>query len=174
MLKSSGDLTRQMVRLAGVFAPGEIDKRLTSLGVELKPYGIKAAKAALGPDAGFTGGRGRGGGWRGKGGDVIPLEVDFKVERSTLTMKRKGKSAGPWRVAESGRNAYSAGDQRSRGFGKVRKDGTRREKFSAVKGTVGATKGFGAWSNAGELMEARARKVLPKLTRTAVQKAFYY
>lgn len=172
VIKNAADLTAQMARVGGAFAPAEVKRRLTALGVELKPYGIKAARGDLGTDAGFTGGRRRGGGWRMKGGEVIPLEVDFTIEGNTLTMKRKGKSAGPWRVAESGRKAYAAGDKRSRGFGKTRKDGTRREKFSTVKGTVGAAKGFGTWTKAENEMQRAALRTMPKLTRAAVTNAF--
>lgn len=171
-LKSAADLALQMQRVGNTFSQAEVDKRLTTLGMKLKPIGLEVATSILGADAGFTGGPQRGSGWHSKGGGAIPLKIAFKVKPYQLVMMRDGKSVGPWRVAESGRKAYKAGDQRSRGFRTRKKTGERFERFATVKGTVGATKGFGAWTKAEAQMEREAKKTMANLTRAAVIKAF--
>jgi hypothetical protein len=60
----------------------------------------------------------------------------------------QGRATGPMRVLEDGRKAYNAGDLRVRGYGKVRANGFRAVKTTAVNGRVGATRGKNTWTNA--------------------------
>lgn len=91
-----------------------------------------------------------------------PFNLTGRYESTPTTLEIRpandgaqwSKGLGPMRVLENGRRAYAAGDMRSRGFGKARKDGTRKEKFSKVTRKSGATRGKSTWSDAEALMKA--------------------
>lgn len=139
-------------------------KRLTQVGVAMKPLAQEAARADLGADGAFSG-------WRR--GAPIPLQVAFKMHRSgaAITVHRMGKSAGPWRVAESGRGA---GMSRGRKGGARRrgKDGVITTSVAKPSRTVGATPGKDTFSDAVALMEKKAPDLMVKLNRAATLKAF--
>lgn len=140
-------------------------KRLTKVGVAMKPLAQRAAVADLGADGAFSG-------WRR--GAPIPLQVAFKLHShdAAMTVHRQGRSAGPWRVAEEGRGA---------GMSRGRKGGARRRSkvtgeitVSVAKASrkVGATDGKDTWSDAVGLMQKKAPDLMLKLNRAATMKAF--
>lgn len=122
---------------------------------------VDVARQDLGADAAFTGGKGRGSGWR-PATNWLQTKA-FVRKEGVATVQPTGRSAGPWTVAERGRNAYAVGDKRSRGMGKRRKDGTRKERFSTVKGTVGATRGFGTATKAQVVFQRDIPKVIERI-----------
>lgn len=135
---------------------------MTAVGVALKSPALSAAASTkLGSDLMFTAGWSRAG----------PLQVAFTLHRdgNGLTMHRRGRSAGPWRVAESGRRAGVKGELRE--TGRISKK-TGRALTRKVKQTNGATVGFGAWSKAEASMAAAAPKLLEKMERKGVVDAF--
>ena len=132
--------------------------------------------AALGGDLAFSG-------WRDKAGELMPLQVAFKRHKKAgaITIHRAPRSAGPWRVAQEGRNqgnasgiagpgviqtGPNAGTTRRRKDGKVAK--VRRRKAVRWNGT---TDGHDSWSQFEKAVEADWLQVVEKETRAAVARA---
>ena len=122
------------------------------IGGELAPLAHAAATTTkLGSDGAFTRGKGK------KSSDAawfnVPLEARSSVHSSGMgvTIGRSRASAGPWRVAEDGRQAHVKGRRHDVG---VTKSG--RVKYKKSKATLGATEGFKAWTAASERMMAAA------------------
>lgn len=140
------------------------------VGKKAKELASEAARNDLGPDAGFTGGRGRGSGWRA---DTNFLSVRYDIVKpGQIQLKPTRRNAGPWTVAERGRKSYAAGDRRSSGMGRARKDGTRAEKFRTVKRNVRETKGFGTASDAIQAMNRDIPGVTDREIARQVRKFF--
>lgn len=85
-------------------------RRITQAQAEkMQQIAQRTAAFDLGADLGFTGGPGRGGGWRSKSGDVLRLDTQLKTLSSGATLLTPTRfSAGPWTVAERGRNMGNA------------------------------------------------------------------
>lgn len=156
--------------------PKLLEKRLGSLGSKLKPIGPATAQADLGADSAFSG-------WRNGG---IPLTLAYKVKGGMLLMHRSGKSAGPWRVAEEGRNQGNAGGIAGPGVirsgdnmgmtARTKKTNrVRKVRVFKAKRWNGYTRGKGTWSKTETALESGARRLLPtvvtKPTRDGVAKA---
>lgn len=77
-----------------------------------------------------------------------PIVARYDSKGDVVSIRPQGRATGPMRVLEDGRQAYSAGDLRVRGYGKVRANGFRTVKSATVNGRVGATRGKRTWSNA--------------------------
>jgi hypothetical protein len=156
-------LERKLEGLADKLDSEVRKKALRSVGDAGKNLADSAVRADLG-DMSMSN-------WqRGKPFDITSrydLQGDSAVE---ISPARRAK--GPMRVLESGRQSYAAGDKRSRGMGKVRKDGTRREKLSTVKRNVAATKGMSTWSDATQKMETELPKVVHEAVQDVLRKFF--
>lgn len=147
-------------------------KRLVEVGVAMKPLAQQAARADLGGDAAFSG-------WAAKSGK-IPLAVAFKLHRSgaAMTVHRSGKSAGPWTVAERGRNQGNAagfsgpGMNHRTGVTSRTSTGKIRNRRTAARRWNGTTAGKSTFSDAIGLMETKAPDLMLKLNRAATLKAF--
>lgn len=87
-------------------------------------------------------------------------------DRKTLLVT-PDRTAGLWRVLESGRRAQTKGDRIARG---VTKKGNVR--MRRVKRTMGATEGKGTWSRASEAMVRRSRAELPRHVVSTFRKTF--
>lgn len=138
--------------------PSPLERRLTKVGVQLKRVG--ASEVHLGSDRGFSG-------WRR--GAPIQLGLAFKVhtDSSGLTMHRTARSAGPWKVAEDGRNRGGSsgvagpGVNRTTGVTARTKSG-RVRKVRATRGRRwnGYTAGRGTWTAAQSTMSRAAGSAL--------------
>lgn len=108
-------------------------------------------------------------GWHGKGQQPfkltghIEVKPDARVVEVAPAAEGSGwrKGAGPMRVLEAGRSAYTQGDRRKSGTYVSKKTGERRDKTRKVRQNMGATEGKGTWTNAAEAFrsEASARYV---------------
>lgn len=150
--------------------PAALRKRMRSLGDELERIGEGAASGDLGGDGAFSG-------WRR--GAPIKLGLRHRSFDDGVLVHRDGPSAGPWRVAERGRNMGETGA--FLGPGVNRKTGmTARTKSGAVRKVRatrgrrwnGTTRGKGTWSKASGAIAGAAPKRLTKLNRDAIAKAF--
>lgn len=173
-MASGGDIAKHIAKTTRALEKSVSDeeqrKRLTQVGLAMKPLAQQAARADLGSDAAFSG-------WANAG---IPLEVAFKLHRSgaAMTVHRSGKSAGPWTVAERGRNQGNAagfsgpGMNHRTGATSRTSTGKIRNRKTAARRWTGTTKGKSTFSNAVALMEKKAPDLLVKLNRAATLKAF--
>ncbi len=197
-LTSGADIVMAMRRLERSMSAEETKKRLTKVGMELKPIGLRsAAGTKVGADLMLTGSR-PGEGWKRPG----PLALAFKANGGRLLMHRAGRSAGVWRVAEEGRNQGNAtgfsgpGVNRSTGETQFRKAGAPKVGKQSIGGIEfnipvgatlpavrkvrafrrkrwnGATDGFGTWTAAVDAMNAEAPRIVTKITRQATTAAF--
>ena len=152
-----------MVQLERTMSPQAIEKRLTRVGVQLKPVGLRgAATTKVGGDLMMTKGWSRAG----------PLALNFKTSGESLLMHRSGRSAGPWRVAEEGRAASAKGDRLYAGKRRSKKTGAVTVRTKVAKRTSGATAGFGTWTATAAAFDQEAAKLVTKGNREAVAKAF--
>jgi hypothetical protein len=127
----------------------------TKAGVEAKKLAERAASADLGGDPKFSG-------WAPK------LETRFDhLEPGTISFKPTKRSAGPWTVAEFGRN-QAAGPRmvgpRLTKTGKVSKARTKRYN--------GQTQGKDTASDALELIDKSVPKIVDREVTKAVRKFF--
>lgn len=144
---------------------------LSGVGRKLVPLAEKAAKADLGVDGGFSG-------WRR--GRVIQLQARANPSSngSSLTVRPTRDSAGPFRVAETGRNRGEVGT--FLGPGATRTGGSVRTKTGKVRKTRarqakrwnGVTAGKSTWSDAEALMEPIAVQELQRLYVSTVDDEF--
>lgn len=168
MAKSPAEqLVARLRNVEKALSAAEQRKRLVKVATAVKPLATQAARADLGANAAFDHWHKRG------GGDVIPLAVRFTMHgggRPSLTIHRDGRSAGPWLVAEQGRNQGNAtgpmGPALPRFSKKTGKVITRRRRR-----WNGTTKGKDTFSDAIKLMEPKASEMFTKLTRDDVAKA---
>ena len=113
--------------------------------------GDPAEAARADADLNRTGTPGAFSNW-GKGN--IELSARYKViNDDTFEMSPAGRSAGPWRVAEQGVSAASFGPVL-----KLTKTGKVSQRKRKARRNMGATGGFGTWSEAVALMESRVPK----------------
>ena len=132
---------------------------MTKVGVALKPLGRDAASRDLGSDAKFSG-------W-----PKAALEVAFSPHRQPggITFHRAGRSAGPWRVAEFGRNQGDASGFAGPGVNRrtgetlrTASGGVRRVRGARSRKWNGRTRGKGTWSEAERLIGSRAPAVVDR------------
>ncbi len=116
------------------------------VGKKAKDLADQAAEDDLGKDKAFTGGKDRGGGWR-PATNFLAVRYDI-VKPGQIQLKPTRRNAGPWTVAEFGRQAYQAGDRRRSGSRRSKKTNLVSDTFRKVKRNVGATKGFGTATDA--------------------------
>ena len=169
-ITSAAGITLRCVNMAKAASGAGARPDMIVVGAAMvKVANAAAAASKLGGDRRFT-----------KGGFGDPLAASFTVHGDGLgvTVHRDGKSAGPWRVAESGRNQGNGGGMAGPG---VSKDGTtRRNKDGSVRKTRkrkarrwnGTTEGWGVWSAAYAAMSPPGMKMITKLHRQRVTKAF--
>lgn len=188
-ITSTAEFVKRINAVGKAMDPKLLEKRLGSLGSKLKPIGPLTAQADLGPDSAFSG-------WRNAG---IPLQLAYKVDGGMLLMHRSRRSAGPWRVAEEGRNQGNAGGGMAFGPGilrsgsnagttafRTRKNGdfildregrrqVKKVRAFKAKRWNGYTRGKGTWSKTETALESGARRLLPtvvtKPTRDGVVNA---
>ena len=154
-----GDIARVTKRLDKFAA--EVDGRameddLRRIGQELRPVAAQAVVAELG-DMSMSG-------WhRGR-----PVALDTRV---TVHMPRvyvtPDRTAGLWRVLESGRQASSRGDRVARG---VTKKGNVR--YRRVKRNVGATAAKHTWSEAERRMVPATTQAMNRLMAVKFKRVF--
>ncbi len=148
---------------------------LTAVGMGLKSDVDDAVRGDIG-DTSMSGWTRRS--KRNPGAEPFSLTGRYEIEGTSVSVRpanNRGawrKGLGPMRVLESGRASYEAGDKRSGGFGKVRKDGTRKEKFRTVNRRVGGHGGKGTWSDAVALMTAHYGQLAEDAWRKLVSRSF--
>lgn len=132
------------------------------IGETLAPLATAAVRSTkLGSDAAFTAGsKGRANKWFN-----VTLEAHSNVHKDGmgLTMSRTKETAGPWRVAESGR-----GNNIGPVMPKVLKSGklSKAKQHKRSARANGQTQGFDAWSKAESAMFAAAPpKVITHFTK---------
>lgn len=172
-LKSADDLVARLRAVEKSLSAAEQRKRLRKVATAVKPLAIEAARADLGADAAFTLGRT----W-----SEIPLNVRFTMHggnRPSLTIHREGRSAGPWRVAEQGRNQGNAGGFAGPGIGvtsgvtlRTKAGKVRKVRARAGRRWNGTTAGKDTWSDAVAKMQPKAAEMFTRLSRDSVRDAF--
>lgn len=170
-LTSAADIATRCVNMAKASSGAGARPDMITVGRAMsKVADASAAGSPLGGDRRFTAGN-----W----GD--PLTSRFVVHKDGMgvTVHRDGKSAGMWRVAESGRN-QGGGSHGVQGPG-ISADGTtRRNKNGSVRKVRarkarrwnGRTAGWGVWSDAYAAMSPPGLKMITKLHRKRVIDAF--
>lgn len=159
----------------------QFGRKLATLDARLlSPEGRKRIALAVGKDAqgdikdavrGDLGDTSMSGWRRGSPIDASATRVTANGDGS-VTVSPAGKSAGPMRVLESGRQAYTAGDSRTAGFRTRKRDGARVQKNRRVKRNVGATKGKGTWSDAEQLIDQRTPRRVYRETTKVLREVF--
>lgn len=139
--------------LASGLTGEQMRKALDKVGVAAKGDAVEAARVDLGSDRAFSG-------WKRVG----PLEARYSLHKnmSGLTVHRAPRSAGPWRVAEQGRNQGNAsgfqgpGVNRETGLTSRTSSGRlRRVRARQARRWNGRTVGKDTWTDAERLMERR-------------------
>lgn len=140
---------------------GKLEKELGddsighAMGKEAKKIAEKAASADLGGDPQFSG-------WRPK------LDTRYDIVRpGAIVLHGTRRSAGPWRVAEEGRNQQAGprlADSTMTPTGRRRRG--RRRRWN------GQTVGKDTWSDAVSDMDRAIPKVVDKKVRTAIRNLF--
>lgn len=178
-ISNSGDIVKRLEAMEKALTGKDLKERLQQVGEAMKPIAHKAAAQDLGSDAAFSG-------WRNKAGGVMPLNVAYTIDPAgkSVTIHRDRFSAGPWRVAQSGRNAdggvgafQGPGINLRTGRTARRKDGSLRANAGRVARSRqrrwnGRTEGKGTWDKAAEAMSHEAPKRLTTANRAAIAKAF--
>lgn len=168
-LKSVAELSGRLDKVAQSLSTADMKKRLTVVGVAAKADAAKAARADLGGDGAFSG-------WK----PLMPLQAKFQFHQDGkgITVSREPRSAGPWRVAEQGRNQGNAsgfsgpGLNTKTGVTSRTKSGALRTRARKGRRWNGTTQGKNTWSDAAAVMAKEAPKTLDKLNRKAVVDAF--
>jgi hypothetical protein len=86
-------------------------------------------------------------------GKPFELTAEAKLEAGGVSVTPVRNARGPWRVLESGRAGYAAGDRRNSGTRTRKSDGVVVQKTRKVKRATGAAGGRGTWSAAVETMQ---------------------
>jgi len=176
----SKHIASRMIKCSNVVSPEQQRKRMPKVGVALRPYAWKGATRDVGAKRAFSG-------WRRNAG--IRLDIGWSVHTRNvgLTIHRENHSAGPWRVAEEGRNKGNGAVKLFRGPGINRKKGTttanallsRKAGFPVYTARKfkprrwnGYTKGKDTWSHAAELMAEQTPRLIHASERVAIAKAF--
>jgi hypothetical protein len=125
------------------------------VGLSAKDAATRAARGDLGGDATFSG-------WRKPGA----LQAKYTLHRNGrgVTIHRTPKSAGPWRVAEDGRNASSpyqgpSINQRTGTTSRTKSGKIAARKPGRARRYSGTTAGKGTWTKAEAAINADAPDV---------------
>jgi hypothetical protein len=126
------------------------------------------AGSKLGGDLAFTGGPGKGSGWRTKSGGLIKVEtITVPSGPGEVRIAPARGTGGLWTVANTGSKGYAKGDRRVSGSRVVKKTGARVAKTRRVGHGTGATGGWGVQDAAVAVVEAKA----PQRIAAAILKA---
>lgn len=79
-------------------------------------------------------------------GNPVVIRGEARIGVDGVEVKPVNKAAGPMRVLQDGRSAYTAGDRRNSGTYTSKKTGLTKQKTRKVKRTTGAAGGKGTWS----------------------------
>jgi len=157
------DFGRQLAQFRqslSVLEQAKINKALATAAVG---DADEAAARSLGADRGFTGGKGRGSGWRTKAGQVIPLAVQV-VQQGTIDaaiVPSPRRTGGLWTVTEGGRQSAVLGPYITPKVSKAGKVAKTRRLSKAKRGRYnGSTVGKGTATTAHRLMADRTPKRL--------------
>lgn len=141
---------------------------MTRVGEAAQKDADAAARADLGGDPAFSG-------W-----PRVTLSTELKhPAEGQVQLQPPGKARGPWRVAESGRNADGqaalrttrSGTLQRRSGTRVRKtDGARVDKWRRTKWN-GTTAGKGTWSDAEAVIERETPKRVDDEIKRAIRDA---
>ena len=151
---------RRIAKFTDELAGKPMADRLKALGRELQRDAAEAvretpAKAGTLSDLSMSG-------WhRGRPVKLATRVTPRSGDGKSSVLVTPDRTAGLWRVLESGRQGYAKGDRRTAGV--TRKGNVRRRR---VRRTTGATEGKRTWSRASDKMMARSRRELtPKITK---------
>jgi hypothetical protein len=153
---------------------------MPKVGVALRPYAWKGASRDVGTKRAFKG-------WRRHAGIKFDIGWSVHTRNVGLTIHRENHSAGPWRVAEQGRNKGNAVPNLFKGPAVNRKKGlttpnallSRKAGYPVYTARKfkprrwnGYTEGKNTWSYAAELMADQTPRLLHAGERAAIAKAF--
>lgn len=143
----------QMQRRLGAFA-AEIDgTAMDKWMLELGKKCVGDAEAAVRVDIGdLSMSR-----WWRRSPIAMTARAELKKAKH-VEVRPPAKTRGPWRVLEQGRQSYAAGDRRVSGRRFAEKKGEWVTKYRRVKRATGAAAGKETWSDALDLMTARAER----------------
>lgn len=171
-LSLGAEVSARMIKCAKSISPEEQNKRLLKVGVKLRPYAWRGASRDVGAKRHFSG-------WRRNKG--IVFDVDWKAHKTGvgLTVHRSRVSAGPWRVAEIGRNLGETGlflgpaiNHRTGVTSRNRRTGNLIRRRYKPKRWNGYTKGKQTFSHAADLMADKAPQLIKNAETAAIGKAF--
>jgi hypothetical protein len=163
------EFSRRMTAASRALSGADVQKLMTAVGAGA----VRDARSAVPPDLG--------GDHQFSGWPKAQLDVKFTPHRTRpgVTVHPTQRGAGPWRVAEQGRNQGNAsgiagpGINRRTGETARRADGTvRRQRARRARRWNGRTDGKGTWSDAvgimGRKLPARVRSETAKLVARAL------
>lgn len=143
-----------------------MQSRLDRLARELERDAAEAVRST--PAASGTLSDGSMSGWHRGRPVVLATRRTHRVSGARQSvLVTPDRTAGLWRVLESGRQAQTKGDRIARGVTKAGNVRMRR-----ARRTLGATKGKGTWSRASRSMERTARRELPRHVQQVFHRTF--
>ena len=123
-------------------------KRLLRIARAVRPMADAQVRADIG-DQSMSG-------WSHR--SPVPIVSRARLSSPTsAVVEPTPKTRGPWRVMQSGRQAYAAGDRRVAGVRYRKRTNDYVLKTRLVKRNVGATRGRGTWTKAESAMATAAR-----------------
>lgn len=178
MAKGLDKFARRVDKMAKELTDGtQLRRTAKAAGMVAKPEVRSiSGPATLGGDFAFSH-------WRDKAGELMPLEVAFSLHKADggVTIHRARMSAGPWRVANDGRNQGDSGMLAGPGIIRTGANAgtTRRRKNGSVakvrefktRKWSGTTSGKGSWDQYEKLVIPKVRAVIEKETRAALARA---
>lgn len=169
-LKSAADLTARLTAMEKTLTGRDMGKRFKLLEPSLHSVARAAGAGDLGGDRKFTG-------WPGP--DALDVVVRLHRNGQGITVGRSRGSAGPWRVAQQGRNQGETGlalgpgiNTRTGLTSRTKSGGLRKVRTFKAKRWNGVTQGKGTWGKAAASMTKVAGPQFSKITRKAVADAF--
>jgi len=156
-------LGTRLAKIEGDVLSGKASKD-TATAVGMMAKAQVGGLNALGGDNAFSG-------WRR--GAPIPLTTAFSLHKTNdgaVTIHR-GRVAGIWRVAESGRSGGIKGEKRRKRSYTSKKTGITKVSMYGLKRNQGATKGFGTWSTYEDVVLAKVPETVAKETRAKLTRA---
>lgn len=142
----------------------EGSKRILRVAKAVRVEAEAEGKRAVGADLAFSN-------WR-RGNPIRAAVEAVQVAPFQADVRPKGRVRGQWRVMESGRRSYTAGDKRVAGVRLRKKTNDYALKYRKVKRRVGAMRGWGAWSAGERRMERKARQLHNRDVVGAFRSAF--
>jgi hypothetical protein len=163
------EFSKRMTAVSRALSGADAQKVMTAVGAK----GIRDARAAVPPD---LGGDHRFSGWN------VALGVKASPHRGApgVTVHPDQRGAGPWRVAEQGRNQGNASgfagpgiNRRTGETARTKSGGIRRQRARRGRRWNGRTQGKGTWSDAVAIMNrklpAHVRSEMAKLVIKALR-----